>query len=68
MEEKKIPKDRNGTPLSPGDFVGVYLDHSERPDHLAKVVVPGADKSVIRIEGRRECESQPVDNQKLEVF
>ena len=68
MEEKKIPKDRNGTPLSPGDLVEVYLDHGERPDYLAKVVIPGADNSVIRIEGRRECERQPVDNQKLKVF
>lgn len=64
--EKKIPRDRNGTELSPGDFVKVFLDHSERPDYLAKVLFTGAEQSTIRKEGGRD--SVPVDNKKLEVF
>jgi len=64
--EKKIPRDRNGTPLSPGDFVWVFLDHSEKPDFMAKVLYPGVEKSTIRKEGGRD--SEPADNEKLEVF
>jgi hypothetical protein len=64
--EKKIPKDRKGIPLSPGDFVWVYLDHGERPDYMAKVLFAGVEKSTVRKEGGRD--SVPVDNEKLEVI
>jgi hypothetical protein len=65
LDEKKIPKDRKGNDLSPGDFVWVYLDHGERPDYQAKVLFTGAEKSALEREGRRGCES--VDNGKLEI-
>jgi hypothetical protein len=66
MDEKKIPKDRKGVPLSPGDFVWVFLDHSERPDYMAKVLFTGIEKSTLEREGRRGCE--PVDNEKIEAL
>lgn len=63
--EKEIPKDRNGTSLSYGDLVNVFLDHKKRP-FPAKVICPGIEKSIIRKEGGRY--SEPIDNQNLEVF
>jgi len=63
--ETKIPEDRNGTPLSCGDLVNVFLDHKERP-FPAKVICPGVEKSIIRKEGRRNDES--ADNKNLEIF
>lgn len=65
--EKKIPRDRNGTLLSSGDFVKVFLDHSERPDYTAKVLFTGDEKSTLMtMEGRTI--NEPIDNKKLEVL
>jgi len=64
--EKKIPRDRNGTSLSPGDFVWVFLDHGERPDFMAKVIQVGIEKSIL--EKERRTLDEPVDNRNLEIL
>jgi len=66
MQENKAPKDRNGTPLSGGDFVRVFLEHTERPDHTAKVLYTGEEKSTLEPVGGRGIEH--IDNQNLEVL
>lgn len=65
--EKKIPRDRNGTELSSGDFVKVFLDHSEKPDFTAKILFTGDEKSTLMtLEGGTI--NEPIDNKNLEIL
>ncbi len=63
--EKKIPRDRNGTPLENGDFVWVFSNH-EKPDFMAKVIQVGIEKSIL--EKERRTLDEPVDNRNLEIL
>jgi len=66
LDKKKVFKDRNGTPIAPGDFVRVYSDHALRPDYLAKILFTGVDASTVRKEGERD--SVRVSNNHLEAL
>jgi len=66
LDKKKVFKDRNGTPIAPGDFVRVYSDHAFRPDYTAKVLYSGVEASTLRKEGERG--DVRVDNKCLEVL
>ncbi|MDP2934833.1 MAG: hypothetical protein Q8N59_03655 [bacterium] len=63
--EKKIPRDRNGTPLTYGDFVRVFLNHGNT-NFVAKVIQVGVEKSIL--EKERRTLDEPVDNQNLEIL
>lgn len=63
--EKKIPRDRNGTPLTYGDFVWVFLNHGE-PKSMAKVIQVGVEKSIL--EKERRTLDEPVENRNLEIL
>lgn len=65
MDEKKIPRDRNGTELSPGDFVWVFWEEKST-NFMAKVLFPGVEKSTLATVGGRTI-NEPVDNKNLEA-
>lgn len=65
MDEKKIPRDRNGTELSPGVFVRTF-QREERTNSMFKVLIPGVEKSTLATAEGKTID-EPVDNKNLEV-
>ena len=63
--EKKIPRDRNGTPLDNGTPVRVFLNHGNT-NFVAKVIQVGIEKSIL--EKERRTLDEPVENKNLEVL
>jgi len=61
--------DKNGGPLSNGDWVWFYSNGPGPPRRfLAKVVQVGPEKSILELEGGKFLDEKPVANKDLELL